>query len=247
MKTHTFVISLERSADRFAHAATLLPKLPLSGEVLPAVDGSQLSDAEIAEFYQPGVHQPIYPFQIGLGEIGCFLSHRNAWQAIVDRDLDAALILEDDVAIDEDRLRRAVEFVADRSPRGAYVQLPVRVLPSNVQRVVAYQGCQLVRPRVTPLRTSGQWVSRAAAEKLLAVTRTIDRPVDTTLQMHWLTGVPMLAVEPSGISDMTAELGGSTISISKKNAFGLSNVSREVNRTWYRWRIARLSARAEAA
>ncbi|WP_367278723.1 glycosyltransferase family 25 protein [Malikia sp.] len=32
------------------------------------------------------------------GELGCFLSHLRCWQLLVERDLDCALILEDDFA-----------------------------------------------------------------------------------------------------------------------------------------------------
>lgn len=34
--------------------------------------------------------------------IGCFLSHRNAWEQVVDRNLSSALILEDDAEFDPD-------------------------------------------------------------------------------------------------------------------------------------------------
>lgn len=36
-------------------------------------------------------------FGMKRGRIGCFLSHRNVWQKIVDNDIPIALILEDDV------------------------------------------------------------------------------------------------------------------------------------------------------
>ena len=36
------------------------------------------------------------------GAIGCFLSHRRAWQRLVDTGVDAALICEDDIELTED-------------------------------------------------------------------------------------------------------------------------------------------------
>ena len=59
-------------------------------------------------------HRPDFPFalyadllrdrfwdtdQIKLGAIGCFLSHRRAWQHVVDHDLPMALICEDDAEL----------------------------------------------------------------------------------------------------------------------------------------------------
>jgi len=242
MKYQAFVICLERAATRLAHARTMLEQLPLSAEILPAVDGSALSKEEIEAVVRPARHQPIYPFEVDTGNIGCFLSHRNAWNLIVERNLDAALILEDDARIDSVQIARTIDLALKHCPPGAYIQLPVRPLPVDAESIANSDHCRIVCPRVTPLRTSGQWVTRGAAEKLLAVTRTIDRPIDTTLQMHWITGIRLLAIEPSGISDMTTDLGGSTIGAAKKRRSTLSTLSREVNRAWYRWQVARRSA-----
>ncbi|MDG1893471.1 MAG: glycosyltransferase family 25 protein [Fuerstiella sp.] len=237
-----FIISLERSAERFAHAGELLSQLPLPAEILPAVDGSLLSDADIASAYQHNRHRPLYPFSLNAGEIGCFLSHRNAWTQIVERNLDAALVLEDDVCIDQTLIHNAIECVKHKSSPGDFFQFPVRPLPRRSSRSSVDDNITIVCPQVTPLRTSGQWVTRDAAARLLDLTQVFDRPVDTFLQMHWITGVRLRAIEPSGISDMTADLGGSTIGAGKIRRLELRKLSREVNRAWYRWRIARRSA-----
>lgn len=242
MKYRAFVISLERASTRRAHAEALLAELPLPAEILAAVDGRAMTPKEIGAVHQQDLYRPHYPFELDAGNVGCFLSHRAVWNQIVERELDAALVLEDDVRIDRDVLNKAIDFASKNCPPGAYIQLPVRPLPANARQIVGGDDCRIVCPQVTPLRTSGQWVTRGAAEKLLAVTQTIDRPVDTTLQMHWITGVRLLAIEPSGISDMTADLGGSTIGAGKDRHLTLQKLSREVTRVWYRWQVARRSA-----
>jgi GR25 family glycosyltransferase involved in LPS biosynthesis len=237
-----FVICLERATARLAHARATLTQLPLPAEILPAIDGRAMPPDAIEAVYHRCLHRPNYPFQLDAGNIGCFLSHRAVWQKIVEHNLDAALVLEDDAHVDPALLGRAVEFSAANCPPDAYLQFPVRQLPTNSKCIVAGDGIRIVCPRVTPLRTSGQWVTRGAAETLLAVTQAIDRPVDTMLQMHWITNVRLLAIEPSGISDMTADLGGSMIGAGKARRSMIQTVSREVNRAWYRWQVARRSA-----
>ncbi len=248
MQARTFVISLERAASRFENAKKMARELPhrlhFPADVLPAVDGSQLTDLEIESVYRRRLYKPVYPFELRLGEIGCFLSHRNAWQQIVDLRLDAALILEDDVLIDSARFHDSIEFVRAHVPRDAYVQLPVKSIPQRAISIVSRGSHRIVMPAVTPLRTSGQWVTRRAAEKLLNATKQFDRPVDTTLQMHWITGVRLVTLDPSGIQDATTELGGSTIGVGKKRSLTLDKLSREFNRAFYRARIARLSSKA---
>lgn len=242
MNLHAFVICLERATERLAHARETLGQLPLPGEILPAIDGRAMSQDAIKAVYHRELHCPNYPFELDSGNIGCFLSHRAAWRQIVDRNLDAALVLEDDAHVDPAVLRRAVEFSAAHCPPDAYLQFPVRPLPSGSKSIIEGEGVRIVCPRVTPLRTSGQWVTRGAAEKLLTVTQMLDRPIDTTLQMRWITGVCMLAIEPSGISDRTAELGGSMIGAGKDRRLTMQKLIRQVTRARYRWKVARLSA-----
>ena len=241
MNAAAFVISLERSQLRYKHAQTLLPRIPLASEILPAVDGTAMTVEQRGVVYARCLHQPMYPFALNAGEIGCFLSHRKAWQQISQRRLDAGLVLEDDVSIDDAQLSQSIELLKQECPRDAYVQLPVRPLRKIACSVVADTNSRIVRPEVTPLRTSGQWVTRHAAEQLLAATAQFDRPVDAMLQMFWVTGIQLMAIEPAGISDMTNEVGGSTISTRKSSGLKLTTFSREWNRTLYRWRISRLS------
>lgn len=243
MKTSAFVISLERAALRFQNAHALLNQLPLPAEVLPAVDGRQLTDDEKSSFYQPSLHQPTYPFPLNAGEIGCFLSHRKAWNEIVSRNLDAALIVEDDLRVDNAKLNQAIDTLTQVKQDFGVVQLPVRSLPRNTICVERGQNCSIVLPQVTPLRTSGQWVTRQAAEKLLQATNCFDRPVDTFLQMHWITGVRLYAISPSGLTDSTEEVGGSTIGSPKTRGINFEKMVREFRRTRYRWQISQLSTR----
>ena len=86
------------------------------------------------------------------------------------------------------------------------------------------------------LRTSGQLVSAAHARHLLEITERFDRPVDTLLQMNWVTGVPLSCAVPSGLSDRTEEAGGSTISLKSQKALS-QKLSREIRRFLYRSRI----------
>jgi GR25 family glycosyltransferase involved in LPS biosynthesis len=241
MKSAAFVISLERSQLRYKHAQSLLSQIPLASEILPAMDGTAMTVEQRAAVYDRSLHQPMYPFSLNPGEIGCFLSHRKAWQQISQRKLDAGLVLEDDVCIDDEQLSRSLELLRQECPGNAYVQLPVRPLGKIARSVAADSNSRIVRPEVTPLRTSGQWVTRQAAEQLLAATEKFDRPVDAMLQMFWVTGVHLMAIEPAGISDMTSDVGGSTISVRKSRGLKLTTISREFNRSLYRWRISRLS------
>jgi len=148
------------------------------------------------------------------------------------------LIVEDDVDINAEIFNVALES-AKRSlgPKG-YIQFQTRDVKQPTH-LVAKGEAQILRPRITPLRTSAQLISVAAAQQLLSMSETIDRPVDTWLQMYWQTKVDVFCVHPSGVSDLTQETGGS--SISRKRSL-LQKLKAELPRAIYRRKIANLSA-----
>ena len=94
-----FIIHLERATDRQPQVEELIRKLPVETDVVNAIDGRTLDAQTISRVYRRSAHKPHYPFQLSTNEIACFLSHRKAWQAIVDQEIDAGLVLEDDVEL----------------------------------------------------------------------------------------------------------------------------------------------------
>ena len=78
-----------------------------------------------------------------------------------------------------------------------YALMPATGLEPKGEAVAKRGEFSLVRPHSPPLRAIGQLVSRKAAERLLALTEPFDRPVDTFLQMSWVTGAPLLAFTPT--------------------------------------------------
>ena len=231
----TLVIHLARAEGRRSQVDKLLVGTPYPARVLDAVDGEQIPSAERnATIASRPLFSPPYPFPLGSGEYGCFQSHRKAWQLILDEGMDAALILEDDVALTP-LFADSVAFAIEHVDAYGYVQLQTRMV-SRTAVISQVGGLCLVQPRVTPLRTSVQVVSRWAAKKLLSMTETIDRPVDSFLQSHWHTGLHITCVLPSGVEDRTQETGGSTIS-SKRPVW--EKVKRELKRVFLRGRYRR--------
>ncbi len=84
-----------------------------------------------------------------------------------------------------------------------------------------------------------QLVSYEAAETLLSVTGKFDRPVDTTVQMKWITGLQPHSIVPGGIKEISSMLGGSTVQQRKTS---LEKLKREVMRPIYRMRVRRYSS-----
>lgn len=234
MNVESFVITLERATERKPQVARIKSLSPVACQELSAVDGSLLSQEERARYVVRHLYQPWYPFDLRVGEIGVFLSHRKAWQAIIDRDLDAGLIFEDDVEIEDGVFQHSFQFALSRI-------CPKQFYKFNVKNRKRSQPGQFVthKPLVVPLGAQAQLVERETAQRLLALTETFDRPIDSFLQLSWLTGIETIVVEPSGITEVSRQLGGSTIQVKQRPVW--ETIYRNLIRPIYRSQIRAMS------
>lgn len=211
MRMKAFVIHLERASGRRPQAEHLRSTLPLPAELLHAVDGLRLSGADFQGVFQPRLHRPRYPFALSRTEVACFLSHRRAWQAIVDQDLDAALIVEDDVDVVATAFLEVLAAAIDGLAPEEFVRFPHRDRGEQGRVVRAAGAARLIEPRMPGLNMQMQLVGREAACRLLRASEAFDRPVDTYVQMRWLHGVRVLTARPIVIREIGGRLGGSVI------------------------------------
>lgn len=231
MATKAFVVHLERAAGRRPQADRLQATLPLPTEMLHAVDGLTLTDAEVGAVARSGLHRPHYPFALNRTEIACFLSHRRAWQAILDQGLDAGLVTEDDAAVAPEFADVLGMALAESGP-DEFVRFPHRER-HEPGPVVRQQGAaRLVEPRFPALGAVMQLVGREAARRLLDASRVFDRPVDAFVQMQWLHGARVLTARPIVVREIGAELGGSVIHARRQGL--LDRVVHEVQRPFIR-------------
>jgi glycosyl transferase, family 25 len=229
-----YILHLERAVSRAANVQRLSARLEIETETVAAVDGARLSQAEVDQVYARFLFRPRYPFALTATEVGVFLSHRAIWRRIVDGKPDFGVIFEDDAEIDAALFATLLDFVSAEQAAWDYVLMPAT--PIRGGTAVARRGAlALLRPDAPPLRAIGQIVSRAAAERLLAATLPFDRPIDTFLQMTWVTGQPVLVASPSPVSDVSRETGGTTV---QRRSMGLAErIHHETMRPIYRAQV----------
>ncbi len=226
-----FILHLDRASQRRPQAEKLRASLPIPAEILPAVDGALLSEAEVASVYSRQIHAPRFYLTLNRAEIGAFLSHRAAWRRIVEENLDYGLVFEDDADVDPIIFKRTCAFARATSDQWDYALAPAM----RIGEAGANERVTLNHPSAPPLRALAQFVSASAARRLLAATERFDRPIDTFLQMSWVTGVELLTFTPSGVVDASKNLGGSTIQQRSKST--AEKLWREVSRPLYRARV----------
>jgi GR25 family glycosyltransferase involved in LPS biosynthesis len=237
--TKSYIIHLKTSTEREELVAGLLDALP-DGRVLDAVDGRVMSEAERAAFMQGRQMLPRYPFALSPSEVGCFLSHKKAWDRIAAGDEPYAVVAEDDI-MPGPEFDSALQLACANATEDSLIRFPIRNRERPGRVIAEDGGLCLFRPEQIGLTTGMYLLGREAARKLSERSGTIDRPVDTWLQMRWETGVDSWAIWPSRISSAAESHGGSTIQ-SKRSR--LSQITRTWHRARYRAAISRRSARS---
>jgi GR25 family glycosyltransferase involved in LPS biosynthesis len=234
------IIHLARAEDRRNQVASLRAALSCPTEVVWAVDArspDMMTVPQLAE-HVPALLSPLYPYALRHTEVACFHSHRKCWQQIVDEGLEVALILEDDIALDPVVFPAALRLALSVLQPGDVIRFPYKRREDAGRVIAQADEITLRQPQEVALGMQAQLVTREAAQRLLCATERFDRPVDCLLQMPWEHGARVLSVWPSGVSEHSADLGGSTIG---HKALGWEKVRREVLRPLYRRRIASLS------
>ncbi len=112
MTIKSFVINLDRRPDRLTYMADQLDRLGMPWERISALDKDTASDAEIAQEVKLSGHR----IRMGRGSQCCAITNFRIFRHMIEADLPAALILQDDVELAPE----ITDFVADLSwlPKG---------------------------------------------------------------------------------------------------------------------------------
>lgn len=191
----TFVLNLERAPDRKAAMAEKLQQLGLSAEFLPAVDGRGLPDP--VPGYWGRLRRIFFGKDLTLGEIGCVKSHFAAYSEIVKRDLDFALVLEDD-AVFAPEFPKALEALAASHDQWDLVRFLASKKSLKRQRILREigQGLFLTRCYGTPGEAHAYVLNQKAAKRLLWHADKIWVMTDILHWQLWLLGLKRRAVLP---------------------------------------------------
>jgi GR25 family glycosyltransferase involved in LPS biosynthesis len=160
-----YVINLDRDKDRFAKIAQQVADWPLFGLTrIPGVSGSELPRA--ARYLLAGQEN----WADRKGEVGCFLSHVKAWEAVASGVEPSAIIVEDDARFRNLSLLGEVVIPADAdliflndrmSPGDRYGTLEVAPIVVSVHAAINHLGGN------RGVGGDGYLLTRGGAEKLI--------------------------------------------------------------------------------
>lgn len=213
-----FVINLARDAERRAAMVAALDEIGMAAEFVPAVDGRALSDADRAA-YDRRRCLAVYGVDMLPSELGCYLSHYRLCERIVREEIEAALVLEDDVRLDP-----ALPAIVDAllaGPAQDWRVVRLNTLRGRVanppsawwrgRQVAALpDGYGLYRLGTHVLGAGGYLIKRAGAARMVEYGRRIFMPIDHTMDRFWDNGIVPYVVRPFPVhhrADLESRIG----------------------------------------
>jgi len=191
---HAEVISLPRARERREIVKAQLSTSPpfLSWEFIDAVDGKKLISDPIE--YNRKHAERLMGWTLSYGEIGCFLSHREAWRKCLLKNR-IILVLEDDFFI-KPNFPSAIDFAIENI--STWDMLRLQALHEHGDRRVIKRNGEfiIVQNKQDPFGSTAYLVKPESANILLQSSSRFYEPVDNYLENYEMHGLRMCAVKP---------------------------------------------------
>lgn len=195
----TYVINMEEASDRLSHMTRELARIGLSFIRYPGVAGDQLTHPH--KDFSDWSYRHLHGRRWAPREVGCYLSHIGCMQQFLRSGAKYALILEDDVVIDDDLpliINDAINVSTD------WNMLRLSTVNSGkwwpVTRIGRYHlSVCLSREK----GAGGYLVDRKAAEQMVKLLLPMRLAWDIAFDLEWLLGFKTLGVHPMPINQQT--------------------------------------------
>lgn len=223
--TPVYIINLDANAERMAAVDQQLSAAGIGYTRVDAVNGWELTEAEIAEVYDPRANAKSARAPLVPSEIGCYLSHIRAWKAIMAGDAPIAAVLEDDFRITGDLggILKALEATSGWDLVKLFTLQPDKAGP-KVADLMA--DVTLTRPRRVPTCTLGYVITRDGARRLYETALPIVRPVDEDHKFLWEHGLRIALVSPAPLTVGNQESTTGTIGTARRQAAKAAKTSK---------------------
>ena len=185
------VISLERSLDRRKKVEQEMQKISLPWGFLDAIDGSKL--AEVPVEYKSKKVKRLQGYELTPNEIGCYLSHKKAWQRCVESGIPT-LVLEDDYVLSTNFQDILMTTLGEMNQYG-YVRLQ-GLYEVPCQEILTLPGVRLVKNRGDAVGATAYLLRPDIARELIKHSSNIYEPVDHFLEHYQKHGLEFLAIRP---------------------------------------------------
>lgn len=220
-------ISLPEQTERRQFMAKQFARLALDFRFLDAIK----PDIETGwpACYERKLRLRIHGFDLTRGEIGCYLSHRQAWQNFLASDAPYLCVLEDDVELQAGFCEGLIAL-CNGADEWDVVRLYAVFKREGAALKTLSSGQKLLDYLDQPRGTQGYLLTRDAAAQLLRYTARMIHPIDDALDRTWEHGLRLFGVRPYLVLEQQQH--ASSIGSRKRPKLGLlDKLMRELYRT----------------
>jgi glycosyl transferase family 25 len=185
------VISLPGSVDRQEKVHLELANTNLKWRFLDAIRGSALTT--LPKEYIPKKVKQLLGFELTFSELGCFLSHKKAWQVCVDDNIPT-IIFEDDFCL-LPHFEKTITYLIHGNAGWGAVRLQ-GIHPVLYEVMDLCGDIQLVQNKADAVGASAYILKPAQAKLLIEAAEEIYEPLDHFLEHRQVHHVNFLAIHP---------------------------------------------------
>lgn len=185
------VISLERSIDRRMQVEQEMQKISLPWSFLDAIDGSKLTKAPVE--YKSNKVKRLQGYELTPNEIGCYLSHKKAWQRCIESGIPT-LVLEDDFVLSINFQDILMATLGEMAQYGFIRLQGLYEVPC--QETLKLPGVRLVKNQGDAVGATAYILRPDIAGELVKHSANIYEPVDHFLEHYQKHGLEFLAIRP---------------------------------------------------
>ena len=168
-----YLINLDKDKDRLAIIDLQLKKLGINYERFSAIYAKDISKEELNKYVNRFRWWCCMGRKILPGEVGCALSHYSIYRTIINKGINYACILEDDIIINENFKERICKI-----EKWIDINKPQVILLSNYTNEI--EDIEEIRKVNSGLCTDAYIITKKAAKALLKENYPICVPCD-----HW--------------------------------------------------------------
>ena len=220
-----YVINLADNAQRMKNVSSQLDAQGISHQRIEGVNGWNLPESEISQVYDKAANRRHAKHPLVKPEIGCYLSHIEAWKRIAEADAPGGFIFEDDFAADPSLAEKLTLLSATQDKWDMVKLFSFDPDPpmTNTEPLGPYQ---IGIPYRVPTCLIGYGLTTSGAKKLSERAIPFFRPVDEDQKFVWEAGlrVALITPPPLIVGDQEAETGtiGSVRRASRSDRSALS-------------------------
>ena len=194
LKMNTFLVNLDKNPERLAFMDAQLKRLGISYERIPAIYGVRLTPEQKRSAYRSFRARLVRGTPLSDGEIGCALSHCSIYRRMAQDNIEAALVLEDDIVISDEFQTVLAEAVAklDKDKGQVIIFSDYGVPQDNRPK----HG--IVKTRVAHC-TDAYLITLPAAKRILAANTPVITVADAWIRWSRLFGIELYRAYPTTV------------------------------------------------